>query len=89
MTTGATLIAMERDHQRANGRTAAHDDLHTDGSLVTAALVYADPGTALVTWPWDGLPRDIRRDRVTDLVKAGALIAAEIDRLLRAQQDVA
>lgn len=32
-------------------------------------------------WPWEGEPK--RTTRIRDLVKAGALIAAEIDRLLR------
>jgi hypothetical protein len=33
-------------------------------------------------WPWDGFAwKDSPEDRVRELVKAGALIAAEIDRL--------
>lgn len=43
-------------------------------------------------WPWDGgqppahpkdYPNDYRDERIAQLTKAGALIAAEIDRLLR------
>lgn len=37
-------------------------------------------------WPW--LPGDLKRgDRVRELVKAGALIAAEIDRLHQAEEE--
>lgn len=35
-------------------------------------------------WPWPGWFKPTPNDRVRELVKAGALIAAEIDRLQRA-----
>ena len=38
-------------------------------------------------WPWDGWWKPTPDDRVRELVKAGALIAAEIDRLLRSRDD--
>jgi hypothetical protein len=86
---GAELIAAERARQiEAEGWTAEHDDTdHADGQLADAAACYA-LGRADVTisgtylWPWANRwwkPAS----RVRELVKAGALIAAEIDRLNR------
>lgn len=46
---------------------------------------YTRPGPGQVIWPWE--PKHYKRtpvDRIRELVKAGALIAAEIDRLHRA-----
>jgi hypothetical protein len=80
---GAELIANERQRQvDGEGWTPEHDDKHDRGELTKAAVAYAlyRPGF----WPWPNVP-DMPvagdRDRVRDLVKAGALIAAEIDRL--------
>lgn len=97
--TGAEAIAAERRRQTEDeGWSADHDDAHEEGALALAAALYAfqahDPdthrhGIALARrgscpslWPWTSdwwKPTDRRRD----LVKAGALIAAEIDRLDR------
>lgn len=89
---GVDLIAAERIRQIIEeGRTRAHDDQHTRAEMVSAALCYAlaytprsPPGTGIVVqWPWDQRwwkPSD----RIRNLAKAGALIAAEIDRLERA-----
>lgn len=79
---GAALIAAERRRQIAEeGYTAGHDAGHEDRALTRAAIWYAadtiglDPGC----WPpqWRCKRSTIRRQ----LVKAGALIAAEIDRM--------
>lgn len=90
--TGAELIAAERQRQvRAEGWSASHDDSHNHGELAISAACYAAHGTdAEVSMhgedamPW-GSCDDKRRkhDRVRQLTIAGALIAAEIDRLLR------
>ncbi len=40
-------------------------------------------GVELCAWPWEMAWLKISEDPVRNLVKAGALIAAEIDRLLR------
>lgn len=76
------------------GWTAAHDDGHSHGELAKAAASYAynaaegdlgrrwNAGQPPVVWPWDReswKPTDRRRD----LVKAAALILAEIERLDR------
>jgi hypothetical protein len=85
--TGVELITQERQRQiDAEGWTPEHDDHHRDGELVAAALVYADRADPpLVEWPWGELPAGLGVARIRDLTKAGALIAAEIDRLVRAE----
>lgn len=93
---GADLIAAERLRQVAEeGRTAEHDDEHVDGALGRAALSYlaaavttGEFGTEAAgeVWPWERTGEPWRHpvgDRVRRLVKAGALIAAEIDRIER------
>lgn len=97
---GVELIAAERERQIAvEGWTPEHDDEHDNGEMASAAVAYAgapgrwDPsecraGTAgartPLGWPWDPKWWKPTGDAVRDLAKAGALIAAEIDRLQRA-----
>ncbi|WP_418592058.1 hypothetical protein [Ponticoccus sp. (in: a-proteobacteria)] len=94
---GISDIAGERKRQiEAEGWTPEHDDEHTGGELAKAAGCYAWAAaqsdglreilvTPPPTWPeewaadWWKL-----KDRRSDLVRAGALIAAEIERLDRA-----
>ena len=75
----------------AEGWTADHDDAHNLGQMAGAALCYlaediphwARQQAHGCYWPWDAgwwKPGDHRRN----LVKAGALILAEIERLDRA-----
>lgn len=85
-------VAAERQRQKdVEGWTADHDDAHSGGEMALAAACYAAPrfvGFAgavfgALPWPWERAwwkPRDARRN----LVKAGALIIAEIERLDRA-----
>lgn len=90
-------VVAERTRQRAEeGWTEKHDDAHTDGSLARAAACY------ILTddWPGPGIPDSVHRhwprswswswykpkDRRRDLVRAGALILAEIERLDREEQ---
>ena len=93
MKTGIELIAEERKRQIEQlGWDAEHDAKHTHHELARAAACYATPGYIRklhITdngtpfgWPfskdwWKPCPQDRKRE----LVKAGALIAAEIDRL--------
>jgi len=99
---GAALIAAERQRQISDeGWTPKHDAGHVSGELVRAAITYsmhACPAAAgeypgpshhcADWWPWD-LPSFRPGDgSVRALVKAGALIAAEIDRLLAAEGPV-
>lgn len=96
------LIVRERKRQvEEEGWSAAHDDRHRGGELAWAAIAYAapapvtrdGPGVSYDPWPWseewDKRPgTDANRgERIRALVKAGALIAAEIDRLDRADPD--
>ena len=89
---GAAAIAAERLRQvTQEGWTADHDDQHDRGELADAAVTYLlfgdnAPGPDLPFerfWPW-GHSWWKPKDRRHDLVRAGALIAAEIDRLDRA-----
>lgn len=87
---GAGLIAAERQRQvRSEGWTPDHDDEWDDGELARAAVRYAmeevDREHYGYSWPWAWeWWKPSPKDRVRELVKAGALIAAEIDRLQRA-----
>lgn len=91
-TDGVAAIAAERRRQvEAEGWTVEHDDTHANGEMAAAAVCYAFTAVRSphyihgIIWPWSGewwKPGDKRRN----LVKAGALIAAEIDRLDRAAQ---
>jgi hypothetical protein len=91
MKTGADLINEERQRQiLQEGWTPDHDDTHTDASMGRAAITYiiaADQAhmfeSAAVHWPWGMDWYKPSSDPVRNLVKAGALIAAEIDRLQR------
>lgn len=89
---GIELIAKERDRQiNGEGFTADHDSQYKNEELVLAAIAYieadeTDNQENLYTpthsfWP---LSSEWWKpgDRIRNLVKAGALIAAEIDRLL-------
>ncbi len=88
-------IAAERKRQiEQEGWSPEHDAAHSLGELGRAAACYAIEASygerttpeedcfLAKLWPWDlgwWKPKDRRRD----LVRAGALIAAEIDRLDR------
>lgn len=89
---GAVMIAAERARQKLQeGFTDRHDDAHADMQLVDAARCYLahavwpeqfqlfPPGA----WPWPHAWWKPSPDPIRDLVKAGALIAAEIDRRQR------
>jgi hypothetical protein len=65
-----------------------HDDAKILGSLALAGAAYALhdllPDVATEVWPWKSEEwRPVPKDRLRELIKSGALIAAEIDRLLR------
>lgn len=94
-TAAARDVFSERHRQvAAEGWTVVHDNSHQNGQLARAAACYAVSGSSdqsdqtaallvSLAWPWDEnwwKPTSKRRD----LVKAGALILAEIERLDRA-----
>lgn len=83
---GVNLIEAERERQiYQEGWTEEHDDKHVNNELALAAACYAVPDVfSQGYWPptWD-LSWHKSTTRIRDLVKAGALIAAEIERLQR------
>jgi hypothetical protein len=88
---GADLIGAERLRQvEAEGWSAEHDSGHQEAELAGAAASYiafylSQQGcpSHFVDWPWETKDWKPSEDPVRNLVKAGALIAAEIDRLRR------
>ena len=91
--TGIGLIASERQRQiTVEGWDEGHDADHNRGELAVAAACYAVVGTyakvktdvGADAWPWaeweDG--KRYNKRRLRRLAIAGALIAAEIDRIL-------
>lgn len=86
-------VLAERDRQiNSEGFAREHDDAHIGGELACAAACYVinaaegygSTALAPLNWPWHlswWKPEDPRRD----LVKAAALIIAEIERRDRAE----
>lgn len=80
------VLAERRRQVTSEGYTHEQDDRYTDGELREAAACYivaeGSPGLVPELWPWPATywkPTNLRRD----LVKAGALILADIERLDR------
>lgn len=95
---GVELITAERQRQiNVEGWTPEHDDAHKKHELLFAALSYVAavatpdewnldqglPQAPCHDWPWAKKWWKPSDDPIRNLVKAGALIAAEIDRLER------
>lgn len=84
--TGSDMIALERKRQvEVEGYNARHDNSKQDGTLEKAAMAYlyssvGNRKEGMKVWPWC-LPFFKPKTQVRDLVRAGALIAAAIDRL--------
>lgn len=85
-TIGALLdVCNERLRQKLEeGWTEEHDDEHVNQEMADAAAAYAYSGVDAQLWPmsWDAKwykPGNRRRD----LIKAAALLVAEIERLDR------
>lgn len=87
MKTGIEHIIEERQRQISiEGYTSDHDDKHTNAELARAGacyvIDYATPAHVGFAWPWDKRWwKPTPNDPIKQLAKAGALIAAEIDRL--------
>lgn len=84
---GSELIAQERARQIKIGYDNTHDMRHPTEAFINAAAAYlyaalgqAEKGALL--WPWDSIYFK-PKGTIRNLVKAGALIAAAIDRLLK------
>jgi hypothetical protein len=89
---GDERIAAERRRQFAvEDYDANHDNEHANNELARAAAYYALPAPLRPKhpnpmWPWSVSafkPGSGIAGRIRDLEKAGALIAAEIDRIQR------
>lgn len=88
------MVAAERKRQVAKGYDAKHDDGHQEMEMVCAAIAFLKAAYAHDSfqedasdmWPWEeGAPVVERHDNGTDnLVKAAAMIVAEIERRHRA-----
>lgn len=93
------VMAERRRQMMVEGWTAKHDDAHGNGAMAVAAACYAlasEPAIQLDTlnfaalWRWTGWamewwkPKDKRRN----LVRAAALLLAEIERMDRAASRV-
>ena len=102
MKTGIELIADERKRQiEIEGWTEEHDAEHTNEALALAAVCYALPSSMreyiynpLIKeivpqfWPWPlEWWKPSPEDRIKELKKSGAMIVAEIDRLLNARKE--
>lgn len=82
------VVAERRRQIEVEGWTPEHDDTHVNGEMASAAVCYAHTAGRSAhhifnyVWPWSSQwwkPDSKRRN----LVKAGALILAEIERLDR------
>lgn len=96
---GLGLIRAERQRQLTEERwTAEHDDGHTESEMVVASNQYSSLAAVQIrgrgevkappcfipkNWPWEPEWWKPSDDPKRNLVKAGALIAAELDRLNR------
>lgn len=89
MKNGIELIAEERQRQiEKEGFDKNHDTLHRPEELTMAAIAYAMPEWLRWTykgecefWPFEKESfKTSPENRIRELAKAGALIAAEIDR---------
>lgn len=76
------VLAERRRQVEAEGWTPEHDDEHDDDELAKAAACYALGSRK--GWPWYGHWWKPSADRRRNLVKAAALLLAEIERLDRA-----
>jgi|GEM_PF-680254 len=93
------LVAKERIRQIVDkGYTREHDDEHTNGELANAWACYATAtnetllrqdycGVLSTLWPWSPVYfKKEEHDRKQQLIIAAALINAEYDRIVRAEQ---
>jgi len=83
-------VKSERIRQIEQGWTLAHDDTHSDGEIALAAACYAlesadqcSLGILKQIWPWEKEYWKPRRSRRLNLMRAAALIVAEIERIDR------
>ena len=98
MKTGIEIISKERKRQiEVEGYDESHDDKEKGNQLALAAACYTIPSYVRnvpvlnnrktvfdIIWNWDyEFWKPTPENRIKELAKAGALIAAKIDRLQR------
>jgi hypothetical protein len=87
---GAVLAEIAEERRRqidVHGWSPEHDDGHTAGEIANAAADFAQPGQRPITTSWAFVVKVIDKEpRRVQLIKAAALIVAEIERLDRASQ---
>lgn len=99
---GVELIAVERQRQLdVEGFDTSHDDKHSGGELSAAASAYTLLACDIMAgtpypqavlerleraWPWEECWWKPSPDPIRNLIKAGALLAADIDRLHRKER---
>lgn len=98
---GIDLIREEQERQiMEEGWTKEHDDSHSPGALALAGSCYAEAAAMRLApiafrpdveeipenWPWE--PQWWKpKNTLRDLVRAGALIAAELDKMIAAGRE--
>ncbi|HIB1437201.1 TPA: hypothetical protein ACWV5P_002584 [Salmonella enterica subsp. enterica serovar Muenchen] len=84
----AADVLAERQRQiNVKGWTPEHDDTYTCGELAAAAISYIEPMEAENYWPADWHDDSFRpSDERRNIVKATALLLAELERLDRLSQ---
>lgn len=84
-------ILDERIHQiTKHGYSEAHDDEHTDGSIADAAAHYASTKDDTGLWPWDTeYDKKSTKTRRDQLITSISMLVAEVERLDRAEAEVA
>ena len=93
MSNAMELFKAERQRQiNVEGWTPGHDDEHADGEMMRAAMIYLHHGTdkqadtangVPIGWPWS-IEWWKPKDRRSNLIRAGALMLAERERIVRA-----
>ena len=88
LNSAARDVFTERQRQiRVEGYSLWRDDLYVNNELASAAASYTScagqPRAQTTQWPWDSQTFKPSTDRRRDLVKASALILAEIERIDR------
>lgn len=83
---GMSLIDDERWSQKSRGYDVLHDSNYVDGELIDAVDAHLAAAEGFMSeakdiWPWDQSTFHVNTP-ISSLAKAGALIAAEIDRRL-------
>lgn len=87
------VLAERRRQVEAEGWTPEHDDKYPGGQLACAAIAYlmvgVNPNGARLWWPWDAKFWKPSPDTRRNLIKAGALLLADIEWLDRLRAKLA